>query len=70
MKIIEYGHQQIRCPKCRSLLQFDICDVDYSKENDSYYITCPVCAKEISVPELTVYHMAPKEAMTCPKNDN
>ena len=63
MKVIEYGHQQIRCGKCRSLLQFDICDVEYNKDANNHFITCPVCKKEIIVPELQIYRLTPRDAM-------
>lgn len=61
MKVIEYGHQRIRCNKCFSLLQFDIWDVQRNEVNDAYFVNCPVCSKNVSVPALEVYQMTSKE---------
>ncbi|MBR5091271.1 MAG: hypothetical protein IK093_17740 [Ruminiclostridium sp.] len=55
IEVIKYGtRKEITCPKCGSLLAYTAEDVqisgDYTLPN-RYCIDCPVCNKEIIVPD-------------------
>ena len=60
MKVLKLGYlRNIKCPKCDSLLQYDLkkdIKTHYLKafsikgeERTYYYIICPICNKEISI---------------------
>lgn len=52
IKIIKEGDTtaKVECPKCESLLEYDLCkdvQVSHSHRNEYHYIVCPKCGAHI-----------------------
>lgn len=48
--------KRIRCIECNTTIEFEIFDVKIKKQNNQYFIVCPVrtCKCDIHVPDSTI----------------